>query len=273
MKIVDILQERAATAPPGLTDFPDFVTDTDPVVRQEWAWENLSAIRELLKTECSEWISASGGELSYRGVGNSFPGLPVFTQPVRKDRRPRSSSPETHEWMQWLLKTAGSRALRDNSLFVTGVPAIAASYGQPQIVFPMGSFSYTWAPGVEDWYRMRFAGSKMPSLGWLDPERVAQSPGFQEELSAEIVILEPDQEEAYKRGGAVGLARQLIQDGNTAVMFSITDTSLYDPERVRAGIKVDEGLPEALKQGAEIMVACEKALYMDLHVFQVVKEG
>ena len=248
------------TATSGQARFTGDIEDHSEVKR--WAQGNRAHIRGFLQEHCSEWIQATGGNRAYRGVKTTGR-LPMFTRTVRSDRRPLHSSEETHKWMQWVLHTAGSSAGRDNSLFVTGDETIAGSYGDRQVVLPMGSFSYTWLPGVMDWFGLIFIGRKLPNLDWLDPERIAASPLFQVAFQRGIPPALSDQQRAtLEAQGSVELVRQLISDGKTAGLFSMKDHTIYDPEKVRRDVKVDQGLPEALKSGAEIMVRCDQALYL-----------
>ena len=115
-------------------------------------------LNEYIKKNCKQWLAATSGthpsspsmtgNMIYRGVSSK---KPYFMQSVRSDRIPKDSSMEVHDAFQGAIRSAGKKANRANSIFVTGNYRYAATHGEIYAVFPMGNFYYTWHPDHHDW--------------------------------------------------------------------------------------------------------------------------
>lgn len=233
--------------------------DNDEVT--EWAREHRIIIGRLLSLHCEPWIREAQGHLTFRGTDRTN-NRPAFTRRVRDDRKPRDSGPEENQLFEFFLEAAGSSARRHNSLYVTGREDYADSYGFPHVVYPMGNFSYTWLPGVSDWGILANMMAHPPSRQWIVPERMAQTQWFQHLTQHSMSEFPKSWETILHEEGPITLAKVMIRDGRRHPSIKITDSAIYDTERIRQDVKVDQGLPEALKTGAEIMVRCNQALYL-----------
>ena len=246
---------------PGTQDWDWLYREPEPDEVAEWAREYRTIIGRFLSLHCESWIREAQGHPTFRGT-NRTNNWPTFTRKVRDDREPRDSSPEENQLFEFFLEAAGSSARRHNSLYVTGREGYADSYGRPHVVYPMGNFSYTWLPGTSDWGGLVNMGARPPSWQWIVPERMAQTQWFQHLTQHRMSEFPESWETILHEDGPIALAKTMIYDGRRHPSIKITDPAIYDPERIRQDVKVDQGLPEALKSGAEIMVQCEQALYL-----------
>lgn len=146
----------------------------------------------LIIEHCQEWIKACGGRVAWRGVRQVAHG--IIIAPVRKDRRPLSSSSDMHQAFQQAL--GDCPAHRENSAFITGDDRRTIAYGSTYAAFPMGAFNFAWSPDVRDAYSIHTLGK------WDNPE-----------------------------------------------------------------YKCNQDLPDALRSGHEIIVACEKILLVPAHIW------
>lgn len=263
-EIISVIQEGGRYDPHPVPGTSVYIhpPDNNPRMTQ-WAENNLDTLREFVRENCGPWLSQSQGRPAYRGVSRRV-AFPAFVKPVREDRRPRDSGPGEDEWYEFLLRTAGSQATRRNALFATGRWQYAEEYGRVYGVLPMGQFSYTWLPGVSDWGSLTNADS--PTVKWIDPERLANSRAFGRFVD-QIHAYSESLQNVLDDQGPLALAGELIRrTGGSHWGIDTTDTSIYDPQLIRQGIRVDEGLPEALHRGAELMIRCDQALYIHMRL-------
>jgi len=75
----------------------------------------------------------------------------VFTKKkVRKDRKPKDTPMEIHEWIdEWFYKKFGIKA-RSNSIFCSFNEKISKDYGNPYYIIPIGKYSTIASPTIED---------------------------------------------------------------------------------------------------------------------------
>jgi hypothetical protein len=75
---------------------------------------------------------------------------------IEKNRKPLSSSPFVQKLIDDYLKNSGFRALRSNSIFVTGERTTALNYRKNDrilaVVFPSKKFFFTWNPVSHDFF-------------------------------------------------------------------------------------------------------------------------
>jgi len=92
-----------------------------------------------IEVNCSDIISLykTHNRLLYRGMKRDG-GIYFTKEQIRNDRKS--------------LNTHNLKALRSNSLFVTGDSDLAQYYGQPFIIFPKNGFNYTWFKNARDLY-------------------------------------------------------------------------------------------------------------------------
>lgn len=71
---------------------------------------------------------------------------------VRKDRKPRDTPEDIHEWADnWFYENFGIRA-RSNTMFCTSEASKTKQYGELYIVFPIGNFEIIWSHRLKDLY-------------------------------------------------------------------------------------------------------------------------
>lgn len=155
MKIKELFENTQAVPKPAIiqNDLALDVTTHQPFAH---ASDYAAECATWLKTNCSAWIKQSKGELVYRGVQGTTPGVFVV-KAVRKDRRPLHSDVTLHNLFNKAIDAAGLSANRTNSVFVTGNMNTARLYGEVHVAFPVGDFDFTWAPQYEDLFSARYA--------------------------------------------------------------------------------------------------------------------
>ena len=71
---------------------------------------------------------------------------------VRKNRRPKDTPLDIHEWVdEWFYNKFGIRA-RSNTVFCINNRNYAMTYGKAYVVFPIGKFEVIWSHAIEDLY-------------------------------------------------------------------------------------------------------------------------
>lgn len=263
-EILSVLQEKQGYDPqpvPGTSLYVHAPNDKNQIL--QWGENNRDALQEFIQQHCGPWLDQSQGRPAYRGVSRGV-AFPAFVREVRQNRRPRDSSPDKDAWYEFMLNTAGSGVTRRNALFVTGRWQYAEVYGQVYRVLPMGEFSYAWLPGVSDWGSLTNPDSA--AVKWIDPELLVGSYKFGQFVDR-IHTYSVAWQNVLKDQGPLALAKDLLRiTGGNHWGIDLTDPSIYDPELIRQGIRVDEGLPEALQRGAELMIRCDQALYIHLRL-------
>lgn len=96
-----------------------------------------------IKEKCGPFLRQSGGQPLYRGYGIA-PGYRVREVPIRKDRRPRDTSPLVHSLMDDYFDERFGMRVRSQGLFTIGNPSKTDQYGYPYFVFPVGDFRFIW---------------------------------------------------------------------------------------------------------------------------------
>lgn len=106
-----------------------------------------------IQKNCSEYINATKAtkKVLFRGrrkadMDSAFVGL------SHNDRYPANTSPARQREFDNILRAAGFKALRSNSIFATPYDEDAAWYGNLYIVFPFNGCSYTWSRKFTDLY-------------------------------------------------------------------------------------------------------------------------
>ncbi|HKK68826.1 MAG TPA: hypothetical protein VJ946_11465 [Bacteroidales bacterium] len=186
---------------------------------------NAKIIRAFVQEHCQPWIKKSGNQVVYRGTHRNPQEYSAFVSGIRKNRRPRDSAAYQHRYFNTMIKMAGGVANRTNSMFVSGSSFHAAEYGIRYVVYPMGEFHYTWHAGWSDWY--------------------AETNGFYADIMPNVL---PDDWD------------ELDDDATLDLMWNPKN---IDPEKVKKAVRVDRGLKEAIKLHHEILIAAEKAVYIE----------
>ena len=124
----------------------------------EYLNEQENSIQEIFKKiekDCKPFLKeltkhSLVDDLLYSGRKKKFEGY--FKGKVRKDRKPKDMPEEVHNWLDdWFEDKFGVRA-RSQSLFTIPKGSIAAGYGTPYAIFPIGNYKIIWSPEIEDLY-------------------------------------------------------------------------------------------------------------------------
>ena len=137
--------------------FKQFLTESSTIE------DDYQTIADLLKQKCSKYINSSDLEIeAWNGISKPRAkgeqigdnGL-AYVAKVRKNRRPRNSSPKFHDFLDNFLKEKFGLAGRSESLFATRLKSVARGYagGDSQGVyriFPIGNYQTLWSPVIDD---------------------------------------------------------------------------------------------------------------------------
>ena len=103
---------------------------------------------EIIKKNCSEILTiykSSYPNVLWRGMNL----LPFKKHEIKTRNNPVFFPKNYHELLHDALLELDYKATRKNSIFTSGNYDIAASWGEPQIVFPTNGFKYTWFSAVK----------------------------------------------------------------------------------------------------------------------------
>lgn len=120
--------------------------------------ENLDPkeLREFIEKNCQPFLEQISNDIfhyrMYRGTHSISYAETSRIVSVRKDRRPSATYPEDNIKLITSFKNNGLVANRDNSIFCSGASVVAGAYGNVFCAFPIGSFSFTWSPEIDDLY-------------------------------------------------------------------------------------------------------------------------
>ena len=108
-------------------------------------------IAKLIQKNCKPWFDSAGLGLVFRGIEDS---RPILKGKIRSNRKPLETPSDFQEMADEIFSKLGFKALRKNSLFVSGDEIEAGAYGtNTYVVFPIGEFSFSWSKGIHDFYR------------------------------------------------------------------------------------------------------------------------
>jgi hypothetical protein len=139
----------------------------------------LDAFRNI-KQQCAPFLQEIGNDVKnnvlYRGLKVNAVEEEVGIKNVRlADRVPKDMAMNDHVSLNAYFEKNYGHPYR-NSLFVSGTRSIAAGYGKPYAIFPMGKFEYIWHPEIMDLYD--FVGDEPVQL-WEKVAKRAKSKGYQ----------------------------------------------------------------------------------------------
>lgn len=113
-------------------------------------------VKKFITKHCQPFLKEIGGMeniheyVLYRGSKNISDDNLII--PAVNNRPPTNSSKILHNVINKAMQTAGIKARRDNSLFVTGNMGEAEQYGEVYVVIPIGSFEISWSNKIKDFY-------------------------------------------------------------------------------------------------------------------------
>lgn len=126
----------------------------------------------------------------YRGLKSSSKS--AFVSSIRKDRRPKDTTLDLHNWMNAAMTKAGFAANRGNSIFCSNSKDMADGYAtsfkvgasnnigrktegvrSTYAVYPIGKFAYAYSENIQDFYSDILEAGGLSDLyreGYLDIE-------------------------------------------------------------------------------------------------------
>ena len=188
-------------------------------------------VESFIKQNCQPYLEANPNfrqNRLFRGV-NKRPKNP-FVAPVNQNRAPIDISIYIQQGIDDELERQGFKALRGNSIFATGDGDVPYDYGYKYEIFPIGNFDFTWSSHISDLAsRQDFIFSGL-GLKAKDGKPFAN------------VDYRINKKIADNAGGIIGDFSHVID----YLEYSSTD------------------LPAAIKSNNEIMIHCEKVLYVPM---------
>ena len=114
--------------------------------------EEIEKAVALIKKNCKPFFKKMGpnGEFLYRGASVTTFGKLLTKVKPRKDRKPRDTTPDLHDYLDELFKKYHGWKARSAGVFATPNRAMAKGFGKPYYVFPIGDFQFLYHPESED---------------------------------------------------------------------------------------------------------------------------
>jgi hypothetical protein len=250
----------------------------------------INRIAEFAQKNCQQWINevVKREMIFYRGVQHSK-GVAAFIKDVRTDRQPKDSISLAHDAYNAMIQSAGGTANRDNSLFCTSSIADARGYGNEFVVMPVGDYSYTWSRQWYDWNiteysdLIHFVGPLVTDESVLGLSEEELDQAYETELkSIEVEMARtdiPGRREALAKiyeylssdAGRGNFEIEYQEEHQEESLYGLTHHTAYNRTLVQRAIAVDEDLEDCHRRSHELMVACERALYIRPDVYEDVK--
>lgn len=108
----------------------------------------------FVEQNCEPFLNQIGG-IQNLSVYEMYHGTNVTLNPaqllkVRQHRTPVDTPEDTQDLIDdWFQQHTGVR-FRESSVFATGDPSIAESYGSLALIIPVSEFNYAWSPVYDD---------------------------------------------------------------------------------------------------------------------------
>lgn len=149
---------------------------------EDYTDEDQMRIIELLERDCQPFLSQSSVPL-FRGMHDD--GSLIGDYNIRTDRKSTSGPrQQVQTFVDAELSKHGYTALRGNSVFCSGNPSQAASYGALFVVFPKGDFHFTYNTVYTD-----FLGAFFIAKRKIAPHRDTYTSRIAKALSDEITTI------------------------------------------------------------------------------------
>ena len=117
-------------------------------------WEDAGLIAGILENDCMPFIkemkSNNLHNWFYRATEHHYK---IISKPIkpRKDRRPRNTPKELHEYMNKLFKKKFGWNVRSEGIFAgSDRNQLEYTYGDPYLFFPIGNYKYVYHPQMRD---------------------------------------------------------------------------------------------------------------------------
>lgn len=104
----------------------------------------------LIEKQCSQFVSEmkKAKKPLFRGMNSD---ADVLYGKPHVNRKPTDTNPTIQRKIDDILKAAGFKALRANSIFTTSAVGQAEEYGTIYFIFPKNGYSFTWSSKHYDW--------------------------------------------------------------------------------------------------------------------------
>lgn len=129
-----------------LNEVKDYILENGPPVWRILLKDCKSFLKELEKTKLSpsRWVFRGTKRIrSDKGIEEIIP---------RRDRYPKDMPPELHNKYDEEFHRKFRWNPRSEGVFTTGKFSTAGTYGQANLVFPIGKYRYIWSPEIDDLY-------------------------------------------------------------------------------------------------------------------------
>ena len=141
-------------------------------------------IASILKKDCMPFIkemkSSSLQNWFYRATEHHYESISKPIKP-RKDRRPRNTPKELHDYMDLRFKKKFGWKSRSEGVFVSSDKTILEyTYGDPYLFFPIGSYKYVYHPEIGDIYE------RLDNKYSISYETYTMTPELMEEIEKEF---------------------------------------------------------------------------------------
>jgi len=139
--------------------------DQDDLVQEAYA--HLQDIDEDIWNIMEQFLIRTNGKIMWHGASNKIlsPDMGIIKN-LSTRTNPKNTPLNIHNDLIKAFSEAGFKANRDD-FFVTGDMTEAGAYGTLGAVFPLGEFSFTWSPMVEDFFTL-LSNDYKSAEKWLD---------------------------------------------------------------------------------------------------------
>jgi hypothetical protein len=245
---------------------------------EEESSDSFDDIIKSISVKCKPFLTQSEGNPLYRGINRvkvgadgklvRQTGIASFA-PHPKNRPSRDSSVNFNISFDTMMDCAfGIKDVRTHSVFASGNPAIAGSYGDEHVIFPVGEFKYVWSRLVND---------SVAQNDWLD--KIAKYGSQNGETLSGILIKNmwdyyPGSEEPHFASSWVKGGNAVINKTQAAYEYQFRNTGMDGVEgsvyqMVKAGMtkygnvfyRNNADLTDALISGNEILIYESKGYY------------
>ena len=251
----------------------------------------VTTLASMIAQGAKEWMveSQDGRLVFYRGASAHPDHALAFVKGVRSDRVPKDTLEDYHDYLNAMITAVGGTANRSNTAAVTANEGDAGEYGLPYVAIPLGDFSYTWSPIWKDWYE--FSGElsfgraainllkpKIANQYLMDPTGAHTS--YQKALDALQKGYEAETD-PLKRAVIKTQMDRLKRPDKRALHYAqytttnqprevLMNPESYDVDTLHKMIMVDRGLSQAFNKHHEVMIQCNRMLYIVPPLYELV---
>lgn len=119
-------------------------------IKEEKVPKTLSEINSFIESNCQPYLRERG---FYNPLYRGMRGITdeTFIRKPREDRKPKDMALAVSQALDIVLKEKIGWKPRSEGIFTTTNKSEASVYGNPYVIFPIGSFKYVWfTPNIAD---------------------------------------------------------------------------------------------------------------------------